>query len=84
VVLLLILYVGWVQDYDQSLSLDDVVQLGNKHLNKTVYLSDEHVESKLKGQVGQGTEDSQDMLSLAIQITSDSFRNLKVIHTTHQ
>ena len=46
-------------------------------LHPTIYLSEAGVQTKLSGQVGKGG-DSQDMLSLALKIATDSYKNQKV------
>lgn len=47
------------------------------HLQPTIYLSEPGVATKLAGQVGAGG-DSLDMLSVALKIKVDTFRNIKV------
>jgi hypothetical protein len=46
------------------------------HLHPTIYLSEPGVATKLSGQVGAGS-DSMDMLSVAVKIKMDTFRNIK-------
>ncbi|ELU17929.1 hypothetical protein CAPTEDRAFT_154368 [Capitella teleta] len=46
------------------------------HLQPTIYLSEPGVATKLNGQVGAGAE-SMDMLSVALKIKMDTFRNIK-------
>ena len=63
-------------------SVDSIMRLSLDHLQPTIYLSDEGVYTKLRGKVGRGG-DSQDMLSLAIKIKSESFRDIKVRRESH-
>lgn len=46
------------------------------HLLRTIYLSDPGVTTRLAGQVGKGI-DTTDMLSIALRIKVDTFRNVK-------
>jgi len=51
--------------------------LEREHVQRTVHMSEDGICSRLRGKVGKGA-DTEDMVTVAIRINTDTLQNIKV------
>ena len=69
-------FVGCVDIPSEWPTVEKICQGQPQNLDATIYLSEPGVATRLAGQVGL-TDNTLDMVSVAVKIKQDSFRNVK-------